>query len=185
MSGGRVILGVAAGYLKPEFAALGVDFDSRNDRLDETIRLMRRAWIEDSVQVESDRYRARGVTQLPHPAPVPIWIGGNSTAAMRRAVELGDGWSPFPNPPVMARAVKTPAITNLDELATRLTAARAYAEELGRSEPLTISFSPFARDDDLSRYAELGVDWLTVGFNECTTRAEWLDRLGEFAARVR
>ena len=62
---------------------------------------------------------------------------------------------------------------------------RAYAEELGRPESLTISFSPFARDDDLSVYAELGVDWLTVGFDACTTRAEWLDRLGEFAARVR
>lgn len=184
LSGGRVLLGVAAGYLRPEFAALGADFDARNDRLDETVRLMRRIWAEDSVQVDTDRYVARGVTQLPHPEPVPIWIGGNSTAAMRRAVELGDGWSPFPNPPMATRAVKTPAITNLDEFATRLEAVRAHADEVGRTEPLTICFAPFSRDDDLSAFADLGVDWLAVQFDGCTTRAEWLDRLGDFADRV-
>ena len=128
LSGGRVILGVAAGYLKPEFFALGVDFDARNDLLDETIAVMRRAWVEEGVAVEANGYSARGVTQLPHPAPVPIWIGGNSRQAMRRAVEIGDGWSPFPNPPAATRAVKTPAITNLDELVVRIDAVRDYRD---------------------------------------------------------
>jgi probable F420-dependent oxidoreductase len=182
LSGGRVILGVAAGYLRPEFAALGADFDARNDRLAETITLMRRAWTEPGVAVETERYVARGVTQLPQPPPIPIWIGGNSTAALRRAVELGDGWSPFPNPPTAARAVKTPAITNLDELGTRLDAARAYADEIGRTSPLTICFAPFAPTDDHQAFADLGIEWLAVQFAGCTTRAEWLDRLGAFAA---
>ena len=182
LSGGRVILGVAAGYLRPEFAALGVDFDDRNDRLDDTIALMRRAWAEDGVAVEASGYRTRGVTQLPHPKPIPIWIGGNSTRAMRRAVEVGDGWSPFPNPPGATTAVKTPAITNLDELAMRLGAARDYAEESGRSTPLTICFSAFSLSDDHTPFAEIGVDWLAVQFAGCATRAEWLDRLEGFAA---
>ena len=182
LSGGRVILGVAAGYLRPEFAALGVDFDARNDLLDESIALMRRAWSQDGVAVESAAYRARGVTQLPHPEPIPIWIGGNSTRAMRRAVEVGDGWSPFPNPPTAATAVKTPAITNLDELATRVGAARDYAEEVGRATPLTICFSAFSAADDHAAFADLGVDWLAVQFPGCATRAEWLDRLAGFAA---
>jgi probable F420-dependent oxidoreductase len=177
MSGGRVLLGVAAGYLKPEFAA-------RNDLLAETIALMRRAWTETGVEATTDRFSARAVTQLPQPAPVPIWIGGNSTQAMRRAVEIGDGWSPFPNPPAAARAVKTPAITDLDELAVRLAAARAYADETGRTEPLTVCFAPFHRDDDHRRFAELGIEWLAVQFDGCTTRAEWLDRLHAFADRV-
>ncbi len=185
LAGGRVILGVAAGYLKPEFAALGIDFDARNDLLDETITIMRRAWAEEGVAVDTHRTHARGVTQLPHPAPVPIWIGGNSTRAMRRAVEIGDGWSPFPNPPAASRAVKTPAITDVDEFAARLEAARAYADEIGRTDPLTICFAPFAPSDDLQVFTDLGVDWLAVGFDGCTTRAEWLDRLGEFASRVR
>ncbi len=184
MSGGRVLLGVAAGYLKPEFAAMGVDFTARNDLLAETIGLMRRAWTETGVEATTDRLSARAVTQLPQPAPVPIWIGGNSTQAMRRAVEIGDGWSPFPNPPSASRAVKTPAITNLDELAVRLAAARAYAHEIGRTAPLTVCFAPFHRDDDHEPFAELGVEWLAVQFDGCTTRAEWLDRLHAFADRV-
>ena len=183
LSGGRVLLGVAAGYLRPEFAALGVEFDARNDLLTETVTLMRRAWSEEGVAIETDRFAARGVTQLPQPAPVPIWIGGNSTAAMRHAVAIGDGWSPFPNPPAAARAVKTPAITNIDELATRLEAARAHAVEIDRTEPLTICFAPFTSTDDHATFAELGVDWLAVQFGGCTSRAEWLDRLGAFAAR--
>jgi probable F420-dependent oxidoreductase len=185
LSGGRVLLGVAAGYLRPEFAALGVDFDARNDLLVETILTMRRLWSEDGVALETDRYRARGVTQLPHPAAVPIWVGGNSTRAMRCAVEHGDGWSPFPNPPGAARATKTPAITTPEELATRLSAARSYAAEIGRTEPLTICFAPFADTVDHRVFADLGVDWLTVRFDGCTTRAEWLDRLGAFAASLR
>ncbi len=187
MSGGRVILGVAAGYLKPEFAAMGVDFTARNDLLEETITLMRRAWTETGVEATTDRLSARAVTQLPQPARVPIWIGGNSTQAMRRAVEIGDGWSPFPNPPAASRAVKTPAITNLDELGVRLDAARAYAAEIERTEPLTVCFAPFHRldgDDDHQAFADLGIEWLAVQFDGCTNRAEWLDRLAAFVERV-
>ncbi|MEP6624929.1 MAG: TIGR03619 family F420-dependent LLM class oxidoreductase [Acidimicrobiia bacterium] len=189
MSGGRVILGVAAGYLKPEFAAMGVEFEARNDLLDDTISLMRRAWTETGVVVANDRLSARAVTQLPQPAPVPIWIGGNSTRAMRRAVEIGDGWSPFPNPQAASRAVKTPAIADLDELAIRLAAARAYAEEIGRTAPLTVCFAPFHRlddrgDDDHQPFGDLGIEWLAVQFAGCSTRAEWLDRLRAFADRV-
>ena len=177
LSGGRVILGVAAGYLKPEFAALGVDFDARNDLLDETIALMRRAWTEDGVAVETDRLRgARRDPAAPAGARSRSGSAGTAPGRMRRAVEIGDGWSPFPNPPAAARAVKTPAITNLDELAARLDAARAYADEIGRTEPLTICFAPFAGDDDHAVFADLGIEWLAVQFDGCTTRAEWLDR---------
>lgn len=185
LSGGRVILGVASGYLKPEFAALGVEFDARNDLLDESVAVMRRTWAEEGIAYETERYQARGVTQLPHPARIPIWIGGNSTRALRRAVEIGEGWSPFPNPPAASRAVKTPAITTIDELAARLDLARAHADDIGRTEPLTICFAAFDRDDDHRAYADLGIEWLAVQFDDCTTRAEWIDRMGTFADRVR
>ena len=100
LSGGRVILGVAPGYLKPEFAALGVDFDERNELTDEAIDVMRRVWSEDEVVAEG-RHFTRGTSMRPRPVQQPhppIWIGGNSTAAIRRAVERGQGWVPFPNP---------------------------------------------------------------------------------------
>ncbi len=57
------------------------------------------------------------------------------------------------------------------------------ADEIGRAEPLTICFAPFTSSDDHSAFADLGIDWLAVQFDGCTTRAEWLDRLAAFAAR--
>src|SRR5690242_15140978 len=123
LSGGRVILGVAPGYLKPEFAALGVDFDERNDLTDEAIDVMRRVWSEDEVEVTGRHFRTRGTTMRPRPPQQPyppIWIGGNSTAAIRRAAERGQGWVPFPNPGGLTARVRTPQLANLDELASRL-----------------------------------------------------------------
>src|SRR6478752_3449164 len=116
LSGGRVILGVAPGYLKPEFAALGVDFDERNELTDEAIDVMRRIWTDDEVATEGRHFRTRGTTMLPHPPQQPhppIWIGGNSTAAIRRAVDRAQGWVPFPNPGGLTSRVRTPALSNV------------------------------------------------------------------------
>jgi probable F420-dependent oxidoreductase len=185
LSAGRVILGVAAGYLRPEFGALGVDFDERNELLDECIEVMRRVWTEDAVAVEGRHFKARAVTMRPRPASrphPPIWIGGNSNRAMRRAVDLGQGWVPFPNPVAAARATKTPSITTMDDLATRLDAARDYSHEVGRTEPLDVCFAPFRIDDDAAEYEGAGVTWLAVQFDDVTTRAEWIDRMRAYAA---
>jgi probable F420-dependent oxidoreductase len=185
LSGGRVILGVAAGYLRPEFGALGVDFDERNELLDECITVMRRVWTEDGVAVDGRHFKARSVTMRPRPASrpgPPIWIGGNSNRALRRAVELGEGWVPFPNPARAAKATKTPAITTLDDLVGRLDLARAHADEIGRTAPLDVCFAPFSLGDDPAEYEAAGVTWLCVQFNGVTTRSEWLDRMSEYAA---
>ncbi|MSO36621.1 MAG: LLM class F420-dependent oxidoreductase [Acidimicrobiia bacterium] len=185
LSGGRVILGVAAGYLRPEFGALGVDFDLRNDLLEESIAVMKRVWTEDSVAIEGSGYRARGVTQRPRPAQrphPPIWIGGNSMRAMRRAVDIGQGWSPFPNPPTVALAVKTPSISNVDELASRLDAAKEYANSVGRTETMDVSFARFESDHDPDDYATIGVTWLTSQLDGHPTRDSWIDGVRELAA---
>jgi probable F420-dependent oxidoreductase len=184
LSGGRVLLGVAAGYLRPEFGALGVDFDERNELLDECIEVMRKVWTEDAVAYDGRHFKARAVTMRPRPVStptVPIWIGGNSGRAMRRAVELGDGWVPFPNPVAAARATKTPSITSLGELAVRLDAMRVHAKTVERSEPIDVCFAPFAQRDDPADYEALGVTWLAVQFDDVTTRSEWIDRMGTWA----
>ncbi len=187
LSGGRVILGVAAGYLRPEFGALGVDFDERNDLLDECIDVMRRVWTEDGVAVDGRHFHARSVTMRPRPVSrpyPPIWVGGNSNRAMRRAVELGQGWVPFPNPVAAARATKTPAITSMEELTDRLEAARDYAKTVGRVEALDVCFAPFKVDDRPAEYEALGVTWLAVQFDDVTTRREWFDRMRSYADDV-
>src|SRR3954465_3054237 len=126
LSGGRVILGVGAGYLEPEFAALAADFEHRNDVLDDALRTMVAAWSADDVD---------GVATTPRPVHQPgppIWIGGNSKRAIRRAVELGQGWVPMPSPAAAAAHLRTPGLESLDDLRARLRHPRAPCAAPGR-----------------------------------------------------
>jgi probable F420-dependent oxidoreductase len=93
LSEGRLILGVGAGWLEPEFDALGVPFDSRGTLVDEAIDVLRAAWDGDPVTFAGPTVRLDEMRILPAPARrVPIWVGGHSPPALRRAVERGDGW---------------------------------------------------------------------------------------------
>jgi probable F420-dependent oxidoreductase len=95
LSGGRLILGAGVGWLEPEFAALGVPFRERGRRMDEGIAMMRAVWTHDPVTFQSEHIPARiiDMTMAPLPAsPIPIWIGGSSEAALRRATRIADGW---------------------------------------------------------------------------------------------
>jgi probable F420-dependent oxidoreductase len=92
-SGGRLDLGLGAGWLREEFTALGIDFQRRGARLDELIPLLRRLWSGDPVSSPGPHYEFPEVCVHPTPpAPVPILVGGQSRAALRRAAQLGDGW---------------------------------------------------------------------------------------------
>jgi probable F420-dependent oxidoreductase len=183
LSRGRVILGVASGYLKPEFAALGVDFDERNELTDEAIDVMRRVWTEDEVVAEGRHFRTRGTSMRPHPPQAPgppIWIGGNSTAAIRRAAERGQGWVPFPNPGGLTSRVRTPALDSLDEFARRMQILRDHATEIGRTDPIDVCFSPFGEGasevvDELHALESLGVTWAVLRGPAATTRSAWID----------
>ncbi len=196
LSGGRVIAGVAAGYLKGEFAALGADFDGREEFSDDAIRAMKLAWAGDDIRFDGRGFRAAGHSmgfrpvQQPHP---PLWIGGNSRAAIRRAVELGDGWSPFPNPAAMSQFTRTAPLETLDDLAQRLAFARAHAAAVGRNAPFDICYSlvgmggpPLSRAESLERIEQLralGVTWLTVGFS-AGDRQEHIAAMRGFARDV-
>ena len=196
LAGGRVILGVAAGYLKPEFAALGVDFDERNALLEEGIEAMKLAWTNDGVVFAGRHFHARGNTMLPRPASrphPPIWMGGNSKAAIRRAVRSCQGWSPFPTAPDYAP--RTAIMSTLDDLAERIAFADKEAEAIGRREPLDICLgllrpSPGSADYDPGRcrsyiraLADLGVTWIGVR-PVGADRASYLDNARRFADDV-
>jgi probable F420-dependent oxidoreductase len=97
LSGGRVLPAVGIGVEQErEFRAAGVPFRERGRRTDEAIRIMRRCWSESEVTLDGEFWKLERVTVLPRPVqqPLPLWIGGNSEAAMRRAGRLGDGWIP-------------------------------------------------------------------------------------------
>lgn len=198
LSGGRLTLGMAAGYLKPEFGALGVDFDERNELLEEAIEVMKLAWTAETVSYQGRHFRARGVRMCPAPVSDPhpaIWMGGNSTRAIRRAVESCQGWAPFRSGRI-ADSTRTASVTGVDDLVPRIELARRHAEAVGRTEPLDICFSlgdneggpsnNAAKRAELERLAEVGVTWVSVGFDDRpgSTRREVIERGRRFADEV-
>jgi probable F420-dependent oxidoreductase len=96
LSGGRAILGVGAGHVEGEFAVLDVGFAERGRLLDEAIDAVRSALDEEFASHEGDAWEFDGVGARPRPVQerLPIWVGGSSMPAMRRAAERGDGWLP-------------------------------------------------------------------------------------------
>lgn len=171
LSGDRLIIGTAAGYLKPEFRALGIDFDNRGALLDEALDVLDEVLTGQDTAFDGTSFAARGVRLRPLPARPPIWVGGNSKPAVRRAVARGQGWAPF-NTFGYATASRTAEISTLDELESAISWARAYATSVGRTEPLDICFSAGNMLDDnrstderhatIERLAALGVTWLPI-----------------------
>lgn len=94
LSGGRVVLGIGVGYLRPEFEAVGVPFEERGARTDEYVAAMRALWSEDEPAYRGRFVSFGGVRAHPRPArrDVPIVIGGHSKAAYRRTVRSAEGW---------------------------------------------------------------------------------------------
>jgi probable F420-dependent oxidoreductase len=94
LAGGRVVLGIGAGWLAEEFEALGTPYGTRGGRTNEWIALLRACWTGRPDAFEGEHYRLPGgVVCEPTPArPVPVLVGGTTRAALRRAREHGDGW---------------------------------------------------------------------------------------------
>jgi probable F420-dependent oxidoreductase len=198
LSGGRVSLGVGAGYLEAEFRALGADFEHRNERMDESLRVMKRAWTGNSVDVAGPGYEARGHHALPRPVQrphPPLWIGGNAERAIRRAVELGDGWMPFLNPASKASRRRSPPMMSTEHLQERLAYLREHAASVGRPVPRDLvymprtappgsgNFDPAAARDHVAELAALGVTVLSVGIPG-ETRSEWTKNAEIYARAV-
>lgn len=199
LSGGRVILGVAAGYLEPEFKALGVDYGERNELTDEAILAMKRAWTENGVSMKGRHFEVNGHSMLPKPVQSPhppIWIGGNSKQAIRRAVDMADGWIPIPNMKATVSRRKTPAIETLGDLAERLQYARGYSEKVGRQAPLDVIFVPFGVGNfgspgfDSEEFVEMvtnleqmGITWLSLNL-PCDNRSMFLQNIQGFSEDV-
>jgi probable F420-dependent oxidoreductase len=197
LSAGRLIVGTAAGYLRPEFDALGVSFDDRGPRLEDALELLPRIWSGETVTADGAGWSARGATVLPRPVQrphPPLWVGGNSVAAVRRAVRHAQGWSPFPTPAGSGRGLKTTEIADMATFRERLAGARQMCADAKRTEPLTICFAPFSTPafladpdrglgpliDEISELAEVGVDWVVMSVPGLT-RAEVRDRASQLA----
>jgi len=93
LSAGRLTVGVGVGWSEAEYTALGYDFHNRGERLDEVIDMLRKVWSDDPVTFHGAFTTFDDLRVLPKPmGPIPIWIGGSSERALRRAVRRGDGY---------------------------------------------------------------------------------------------
>ncbi|MEU6050770.1 LLM class F420-dependent oxidoreductase [Streptomyces xanthochromogenes] len=193
LSGGRLILGVGAGHVREEFEAVGADFERRGPVLDETIDALRAALgPEEYPSFRGERFAFEGLGQRPRPAQrqVPIWVGGSSPAAVRRAALRGDGWLPQGDP--------------RSELPSQIATLKALREQAGIVDPITVGAitevlyvgepgwdtgrraltgKPEALAESLRAYRAMGVDQIQVRFRS-RSRAELMDQMGAFGAEV-
>ncbi|MFI0261171.1 LLM class F420-dependent oxidoreductase [Streptomyces sp. NPDC017056] len=194
LSGGRLILGVGAGHVREEFDALGVDFTRRGALLDEAIDALKAALgPQEFPSFQGERIAFTGLGQAPRPAQVPrppVWVGGSSPAAVRRAAVRGDGWLPQGGsrdrlPAQLARlrqlreeaGIRTPAETG------------AITEPLYVGEPSwevgrrTLTGPPERLAESLRAYGAMGVRQIQVRFRS-RSRTELTDQMAAFATGV-
>jgi probable F420-dependent oxidoreductase len=107
LSGGRLRLGVAVGWNPVEFEALGENFRNRGQRIEEQIEVLRTLWTRELVTIKGRWHRVpdAGLNPLPVQRPIPIWMGGESERAVRRATRVADGWMPHFRPGPEAQGV--------------------------------------------------------------------------------
>ena len=175
MSEGRFYLGAGAGYLKSEYFALGVDFKERNALFEEALQVMQLHWSGKPFNFDGRHFSARDIQALPAPRghDVPIWMGGNSDAALKRAATYAAGWMPMTAPASVAKTARTPPVTTTEELRERLATLERFAgdryEELelimGFSGPRLTHFDQQAEQvrQRIGELEDLGVDWVFVG----------------------
>jgi probable F420-dependent oxidoreductase len=181
VSGGRLIFGLGAGYLEPEFRALGANFAERGAVTDEAIDVLRALWTQEQPQFQGRYYAFEGIDahprplQRPHP---PIVIGGMSRPAARRAVARGNGWYGFfTNPELTARSLAW------------IRESEAAGERPDGLGALEISVTPPPAPltpDVVKQYAELGVHRIigvsTAG--DVDGMLSFVDELAELARQV-
>ena len=95
LSGGRLIVGAAIGWMEGEFEALGIPFKERVSRSEEALELFRTVWTQERPELETARHRLSNLQVSPMPLQKPrppIWVGGSSEGAHRRVARFGDGW---------------------------------------------------------------------------------------------
>ena len=193
LCGGRLILGVGAGHVREEFEALGVDFERRGAVLDECLDALRAALGPDEFPVHHGKlYDFEGLGQRPRPTQprVPLWVGGSSPAAVRRAAVRGDGWLPQGDPR-----------DRLPEQIAKLRRLRAGAgifapitvgaitEPLYVGEPgwdvgrRTLAGRPEVLAESLRAYRAMGVHQIQVRFRS-RGLSELVDQITAFGADV-
>ena len=172
LSGGRFTLGIGIGWSREEFDALGVAFERRGARTAEYVAAIRTLWRDDVASFDGEFVRFDSVRVNPKPARdgrLPIVLGGNSDAALRRVAEWGDGWYGF-------------NVDGVEAVSERVATLRSMCDELGR-DPGELHLAVALREPhrpDVAALVELGVDEFVVVAGppeDPGTAAEWVAEL--------
>ena len=148
LSGGRVALGCGAGWIREEFAQLGVEFETRGKRFDEMIGVLRALWRGGMVEHHGRFFDFDRIQMSPAPrAPVPISVGALAPAALRRAAVLGDGWIGTGQDPA--------------ELPALLARLRALRAEAGRSREPFETLCPLTAPPEVELLRRLAGEGMT------------------------
>ena len=144
----RFALGVGAGWMREEFETMGVEFKTRGKRLDESIEVLHKLWSGDLVEHHGTHFDFPPLSMCPVPEKrVPVWIGGISGPALRRAARVGDGW-------LGSGQTADQAVELLNEL-------NGYRKEYGRENEPFESIVPLVTPptpDDLKKIEDAGAD---------------------------
>jgi probable F420-dependent oxidoreductase len=197
LSGGRVIIGAGVGWMKEEFETIGTEpFAERGKVTDEYIRAFRELWASDNPTFSGKYCSFSNIVFLPKPVQkpgIPIWIGGHSKQAIRRAARLGDGWHPIGGVPTIP--------LEPEDIKKDLAVLREHAEKAGRDSTkirVALKGSLFDREkqiapgkrrrfigsaeevaSDICEYRAAGVDTMIFdvrrpGIEETLERMEWM-----------
>jgi probable F420-dependent oxidoreductase len=175
LSEGRVILGVGVGWMREEFEAIGVPSRERGARTDEHLRVLKTLWTEDPASFDGEFTRFDGIVLATKPhnqGGPPVWIGGNTEPALRRALRFGDGWhgfEVFPDelPELRERLGRLGEEVGRDPAELELSVARGLVPP-GREQESFIpdrqmlGGSSAAIVEELGRYAEQGVGLVLI-----------------------
>lgn len=172
MSGGRAVVGVGAGWLAEEWTAAGLDPATRGERLDEAIGVCRRLWTQPVVEHHGTHFSFDPVAFEPKPLqqPLPLHVGGESPAALRRAARLGDGWLGMQHTPTTAAAT----VARLGRELERAGRDRGALE-------ITVS-GACDSPADVAAWEQAGVDRLLV--RPWSHRSQAVDAMQRFADTV-
>ncbi len=204
LSGGRMTVGCGVGWMREEFEAIGAPpFDKRSQVTDEYIAAFRELWTSEDPSFDGEYVKFSNVIFLPRPVQKPhppIWTGGESPPALRRAARLADGWYPVGNNPEHP-------LDTADRYAAKVKELKDLAESYGR-DPATIDLAYWALwypaaeartaddggrmlftggdddvADDIGALRELGVSTIMLGYASPTVQ-EQLEKMERFTAEV-
>jgi probable F420-dependent oxidoreductase len=201
LSNGRVTLGAGVGWMEEEFKAIGLEtYARRGAYSDECIRIFRELWTKDKPSFQGEFHQFSNIRCEPRPVQsggIPIWIGGHTPQAIRRAARLGNGWQPLVQRP--------PADLPPAEMAEKIAQLRAFAQQAGRDpQGITLAMgssiqftdraitgphslltgTPAQIIDTLHRYQDLGIQNFRCDFPSSSID-DLLQAMQRFASEVR